>query len=369
MKVSLILACAGSGARAGFNHNKLWEQIDGKSVIDHTISAFRKSNLIDEIIITASEVDFEKMSALYSKDCVIAKGGDTRTQSVKNALDKVTGEIVLIHDGARPFVTQKMISNCIETAKATGSAIPIIPTPNTMVRLSDEDCEYLGKGGIYSIQTPQGFLTKHITNAYARACDKSFNDDGEVYKEFIGKLSFYDGDAKNVKLTYANDFVCQQQIRFGVGFDCHRLVENRKLILGGVTIPHDKGLLGHSDADVLTHAVMDAMLSALSLRDIGYHFSDKDPQYKDADSMKLLDRVIKMLDDKGYKVDSISACIMAEKPKLLTHIPTITSSLATALNLPLDKVGITATTLEGLGFVGREEGICVHANAVVVKHT
>ena len=156
-------------------------------------------------------------------------------------------------------------------------------------------------------------------------------------------------------------------MRIGHGYDVHRLVEDRKLILGGITIPHEKGLLGHSDADVLTHAIMDAILSALAMRDIGYHFSDKDPQYKDVSSMLLLERVLEMIKDKAYKVDSISATIMAEKPKLLNHIPTITQNVAKALLLPQEKVGIGATTLEGLGFVGREEGICVHATAVLIK--
>ncbi|MBR2448548.1 MAG: 2-C-methyl-D-erythritol 2,4-cyclodiphosphate synthase [Clostridia bacterium] len=179
-----------------------------------------------------------------------------------------------------------------------------------------------------------------------------------------------DGDAKNVKLTFPQDFDFtdkKQDFRFGTGFDCHKLVEGRKLILGGITVPHDKGLLGHSDADVLTHAIMDAILSSLSMRDIGYHFSDKDPAYKDADSMKLLEKVLKMVNEKGYRVHNVSATIMAEKPKLLKIIPEITINLASALSLPQENVGIGATTLEGLGFVGREEGICVHATATVVN--
>ena len=154
-------------------------------------------------------------------------------------------------------------------------------------------------------------------------------------------------------------------IRIGHGYDVHKLVEGRRLVLGGVEIPYEKGLLGHSDADVLAHAVADALLGALALPDIGRRFPDKDPKYKDADSMKLLEKVLKMIDDRGYTVYSVSATVMAEKPKLLKHIPAITDSLAAALNLPTEKVGIGATTLEGLGFVGREEGICVHATAVV----
>ena len=150
-------------------------------------------------------------------------------------------------------------------------------------------------------------------------------------------------------------------IKIGIGFDVHKLVENRKLILGGVEIESEKGLLGHSDADVLTHAVMDALLSSASLQDIGYHFSDKKAEFKDISSMVLLERVMKMLSDKGIKPTFVSAVVMAEKPKLSPYREKIVASLATALNLPIDKVGVTFTTLEGIGTVGREEGIASQA--------
>ncbi len=370
MKVSLILASAGKGERAGFEKNKLLvKDASGTTILQSTLNAFIESGKIDEYVITASKVDFEEIKNLIPDYCKIVIGGNTRTESVKNALSAVSGDIVLIHDGARPFVTQKVISDCIEKATEYGGAIPVIPCRNTIVKTNGETVkDYLGKNELYSVQTPQGFKTNLILNAYARAGDKVFNDDGEVYKEFIGELATFDGDAKNVKLTFKKDFdFIASEHRFGTGFDCHRLVENRKLILGGVVIPHDKGLLGHSDADVLTHAVMDAILSASANRDIGYHFSDKDPAYKDADSIKLLEKVIEMTVNLGYRVDSVSASIMAEKPKLLKHIPIITENLAKALNLPLNKVGISATTLEGLGFVGREEGICVHATATLTN--
>ncbi len=368
MKVSLILTCAGKGARAGFDKNKLLvKNADGKTYLELAFSAFLNSGKIDEFIVTASQDDYAQIVSLLPNYCNVVLGGATRTESVKNALKEVTGDIVLIHDGARPFVTDKIICDCIETATERGGAIPVIPCRDTIVKSKGKTAEqYLGKGELYSVQTPQGFKTELIKKAYSLAKDKVFNDDGEVYKEFIGELSTFDGDNKNIKLTFKDDFN-SSVYRFGAGFDCHRLVEGRKLILGGVTIPHDKGLLGHSDADVLAHAIMDAILSASANRDIGYHFSDKDPAYKNADSMKLLERVIEMTANLGYKVDSVSAVIMAEKPKLLNHIPTITENLATALNLPLDKVGISATTLEGLGFVGREEGICVHSTATLIS--
>ena len=155
--------------------------------------------------------------------------------------------------------------------------------------------------------------------------------------------------------------------RIGYGEDIHELVENRKLILGGITIPHDKGLLGHSDADVLTHAIMDAVLSACAMRDIGYHFPDTDQAYKGADSIELLKKVMQIIGEKGFSITSIGASIMAEKPKLLKFIPIIAKNLANALDIKVEDVGLGATTLEGLGFVGREEGISVHANVTVKK--
>ncbi len=372
MKVSLILACAGKGVRAGFDKNKLLIELNGTPCFMRTFETFYNSGLVDQFILTASENDFDFIKSAVDGKAIVVKGGATRTESVKNALNVVTGDVVLIHDGARPFVTDKIIKDCIDTAIKFGSAIPAVPTRNTVMRKSGNIVDsYIGKNGLYSVQTPQGFNTKQIIDAYARAEDKVYNDDGEVYKEYVGEVHVFDGDAKNVKLTFPEDFSfvdSKPDYRFGTGFDCHKLVENRKLILGGVEIAHEKGLLGHSDADVLTHAIMDAILSSLSMRDIGYHFSDKDPKYKDANSIELLKKVIEIVKQKGFCVHNVSATIMAEKPKLINYIPVITENLASTLSIPIDSVGIGATTLEGLGFVGREEGICVHATATTIKY-
>ena len=368
MKVSLILACAGKGERVTRDKNKLLIPVDGTTCLERSLDAFRDCGL-NNIIITASKNDFKEIAKLAGEKAKVVLGGETRTQSVKNALAVVDDGIVLIHDGARPFVSTRVIKNCIESVLKHGSAITVYPSRDTILSAKEDYvAEYLGKDGLYSVQTPQGFFVKDIKKAYELAGEQIFNDDGEVYAKFIGAPHVVLGSSDNVKITYPEDMKLlekEKPPRFGVGFDCHKLVENRKLILGGIEVPHDKGLLGHSDADVLTHAIMDAILSALSLRDIGYHFSDKDPQYKDADSMKLLDKVLEMIKEKGYKVDSVSATVMAEKPKLLNYVPIITKKLADALTIPEDKVGIGATTLEGLGFVGREEGICVHATAVL----
>ncbi len=366
---SLIIAAAGKGERAKQNKNKLLVPVLGKTCLERTLSVFCNTNFFDQIIIVCSKDDKKEISALLNdKDVTLVLGGDTRTQSVKNALKKVDTELVLIHDGARPFVSKEIITDCLDTTIKYGSAITAIASRDTMFEVKDGVVtDYLGKDKLYSVQTPQGFNSANIKRAYACAGEETFNDDGEVYKKFIGDVYLSKGDEKNIKITYPEDMLKlgNKEVKIGCGFDCHKLVENRKLVLGGIEIEHTKGLLGHSDADVLTHAIMDAILSALSLRDIGYHFPDADQKYKDADSIKLLEHVLTLIKEKGYKVGNISAVIMAEKPKLKNHIPTITQNLANVLDVTVDCVGITATTLEGLGFVGREEGICVQATALL----
>lgn len=366
MKTSVIITCAGQGLRAGFGKNKLLVKVDGLTTVERVFNSFKNCSGIDQIVLTVHKNDYDEIKGIVGDNAEIVIGGDTRTQSVKNALEKVSGDIVLIHDGARPYLSNDLINKCIESVKTFGSGIATVNCRDSVCKVSNGEIdEYVDRNTLSLLQTPQAFYTKDIIKAYELAGEETFTDDSQVYKKFIAPPHVVDGEHSNLKLTFKEDFTSKPDLRFGVGFDCHRLVENRKLILGGIEIPHDKGLLGHSDADVLTHAIMDAILSGLSLRDIGYHFPPTDEKYKDADSMKLLDHVLSLIYNNGYRVKSVSAVIMAEKPKLLKHIPTITKNLATALALPKKDVGLTATTLEGLGFVGREEGICVHANVIL----
>lgn len=401
--VSLIIAAAGKGERAGFEKNKLlFKGADGKTVLERTLFAFVKSGIIDEYVVAVSEKDEAEISAILPREVKIVLGGKTRSASVKNALAAVTGDIVLIHDGARPFVSAEIIENCAKSADKFGSGIVAEESRNTVCRAENgEIAEYLGKSGLYSVQTPQGFKTELIKKAFAAAGEENFNDDGEVYAKFIAPPRLVKGSTENVKLTFKEDFKntadgaeycgadCRGGVfggatgsgahtaanasssageyRFGTGFDCHKLVTGRKLILGGIEIPHDKGLLGHSDADVLSHAITDAIFAAAAMRDIGYHFPDTDPAYEGANSIELLKTALKIVGEKGFSVTSVSATIMAEKPKLLKFIPEITENLAVALGIPAEKAGIAATTLEGLGFVGREEGICVSATATLIN--
>ncbi len=364
--ISLIITAAGKGSRTGLDYNKMLYKIEGVTVLEKVFNVFKNTALFDEYIVTANNDDALEYRNILPPYVKIVIGGDTRTESVHNAIKQVKSKYVLIHDGARPFVSQELIKRVVDSVIEKGTGIAAVPSVNTLCKAYDGKIEnVLGKDGYYQVQTPQGFITEEIAWAFDKITSEVFPDESSLYLKYIGTPHLVLGEESNVKLTYKEDFM--PDYRFGVGYDTHQLVENRKLILGGVEIPHDKGLLGHSDADVLTHAIMDAMLSALSLRDIGYHFPDSDGKYKDVSSILLLKKVIALIDEKGYKVKNVSATILAQKPKLLGHIPTISENLAKELGISVNDVGIGATTTEKLGFIGREEGIAVHANVLLIK--
>lgn len=389
-KVTAIIAAAGCGLRSGLEENKIFARIHGEPMILKTVKAFDSVKTIDEIVIVhaAGEKDDIKkiLDGETEKPVKYVEGGNTRFLSVKNALFTISDGVVAVHDGARPFVSPETIGECVKSALTYGSGVAVTP-------LTDTVAETDGKGNViasarknrFAAATPQAFDAESLKRAYALAGDgEDFTDDAGVYCAFIGKCKLVLCGEKNTKLTYPEDFEnaaenplkrqtfftkndLNDSVAAGTGFDLHRLVKGRKLILGGVEIPSEKGLLGHSDADVLTHAVADALLSSAALRDIGYHFPDTDPLYEGVSSLKLLEKVLLLLREKGYSPISVSAVIMAQKPKLSPYISAITESLSKVLSLPYDKVGLTATTLEGLGIAGREEGIACQAFCLVRK--
>ncbi len=370
MNVSIIIVAAGSGSRAKLNKNKVLFEIDGQTVLEKTVRQFLHIENISEIIVTASTNDlqiFKDILLPLSDKITVCLGGATRTESVKNALEFAYGDIVLIHDGARPFVSKKLINSVIDCAIKFGSAIPTLEMCETL-GFGDDLIERVERQNFYSIQTPQGFNTCEIKKAYSKITNETFTDDSGVYCKFIAPCHRVQGEKKNIKLTYPEDFE-DNKIRIGTGFDLHRLVEGRKLILGGVEIPHYKGLLGHSDADVVTHAVMDAILSAAALRDIGYYFPDTDPQYEGISSILLLEKVMALVAEKGYKVSNLSITIMAEKPKLMKYVPELSTNLAKVIHISTENLGITCTTLEGLGIIGEEMAIATRAYVALQKIT
>lgn len=373
MKVNVIIPCGGSGSRTGLNFNKLLAKIGTKSVIYQTVSKFFWLEQVHKIILPVREADkiyFENELKDFCGKVIFCDGGETRTQSVKNALSLANDcDIISIHDGARPYVTAQIILDSFDKAYNFGSGISGYPSTDTIAMADNKQItNVFDRSKIFNLQTPQSFCAEQIKKAYGLIDEtQQFTDDSGVYAKYIGSCHISIGSPANKKLTYLEDFLTYQNCYIGVGYDTHQLVEGRDLILGGIKIEHSKGLLGHSDADVLTHAIMDAIFGACNERDIGYHFPDTDPKYKGISSIKLLKECLKIIRNKGFEVHNINAVLMCQKPKLAKIIPTIAQNLADVIGIPTENISISATTTEGLGFVGREEGIAVHSGCICYK--
>lgn len=375
-KVSVIICAAGRGERAGFNKNKLLAPLYGAPAIYHTLQKFDMEE-IDEVITAASADDFTEICAIcksFGSKFNVIKGGKTRTESVKKALKEVTGEIVLIHDGARPFATKKLILSCIDGVKKFGSAVAAVGVTDTVV------CSRLGliaerpeRSETYRVQTPQGFYTEDIRQAYNAAGDKVYTDDSAVYGEFIAPARLIDGEESNMKLTFKEDFdrtlpPLPVNGITGFGVDVHAFGKKQDFVkLCGVKIQSDTGLIAHSDGDAPLHAATDAVLSAAGLKDIGHFFPDGDPKLKDADSAKIFKKAVRLAADKGYKVCALSIAIQAEKPRLAPHIDEMVENLARITGAKQENIAVSAGTCEGLGFVGAGLGICAYAVATLTK--
>ena len=366
MSVCAIICAAGKGSRAGFDENKLLIPYDGSTVLEKTLTAFDYP-AIDEILVTASVQDFDRITALctpFARTRVVI-GGESRTHSVYNALKEASSDIVLIHDGARPFVTRKMIDGCIDSVKAYGSGICAVECRDTIAVTEDGKIVTVpARDTLRQIQTPQGFYLKDIVGAYEKAfaeSNPSYTDDSSVYAKYCGSPHLCEGDRENVKVTYAEDFK-DSFARCGFGVDTHAFgKEQDYIVLAGVKVPSQSGLIAHSDGDVLVHAVMDAMLSAAGLKDIGHYFPDTDETWKGASSMAMLGMVKALLAEEGFAVKNLSVAIQAERPRLAKYIDSMKENLALTLGIDASRVGISAGTNEGLGYVGEGKGITVNA--------
>lgn len=371
--VCALVCAAGSGSRAGFEKNKLLTPWNGSTALEKTLSAFDFS-AIDEIVVTASEKDFDEISALcekYPRTSVVL-GGKTRLHSVHAALQTVKSDIVLVHDGARPFVSREIIEVCINSVKTQGSGVCAIECTDTVAYVLDNKVASVPqRSHLKQLQTPQGFFTENIRFAYERAMATGrtdFTDDSSVFVNFCGEPHICVGSRENVKLTYAEDFT-DRAARVGFGVDTHAFgKEQDYIVLAGVKIPSASGLIAHSDGDVLIHAVMDALLSAAGLKDIGHHFPDTDEKWKGASSMEMLTLVHGMLLEQNLQVQNLSIAIQAERPKLAPYIDEMKNALSSVLKIDPTRIGISAGTNEGLGYIGEGKGITVNAYALL-SHT
>ena len=270
-----------------------------------------------------------------------------------------------------------MIDATLDSARACGSGVISTPVVDTIKQIGkDGRVSSLDRGTLRAVQTPQSFDYQSILKAHlqARADQLAVTDDAMLYEHYYGdvRLVTTDDAAENIKLTMKKDFETLEasrisDTRVGQGYDAHRLAEGRRLVLCGVEIPHSRGLDGHSDADVAVHALMDALLGALGLGDIGRHFPDSDPRYKDADSMKLLETVMAMIKARGYRVGNADVTIVAQRPKLVAYMARMRTNIANGLEIDVDRVNVKATTTERMGFEGEEQGISAQAMVLLIK--
>ena len=384
MQVSAVLVAAGSSTRMGFD--KLSFDLGGETVLRRSIRAFEQCPLVDEIVLVAGKN--RAYVEAQAKDCRkpvrVVQGGATRAESAKNGVLAARGAFVAVHDAARPFVSEAVIADAIAAAKRCGAAAPAVPVKDTVKRAVRGDGKTVpadcrvedtpDRSTLYAVQTPQCFdraAYLSALDALDEAKARLVTDDCNLFELTGHPVQLTQGDYANLKITTREDLPRPEKeentMRIGHGYDVHRLVEGRKLILGGVEIPYEKGLLGHSDADVLAHAVMDAVLGAAALGDIGKHFPDTAAEYAGADSLVLARRVNEILHENGWKIENIDSTILCQKPKLAPHIPAMREKLAEAFGLPVDAVSVKATTEEHLGFTGEGLGIAAHAVALIEK--
>ena len=379
MSVWAVVVAAGKGERSGLEQNKVFFSWRGETVLGRSLDALESSGVLDGIVLVISESDRDLYERMVWREGAhplvkqIAFGGETRRDSVYNGLRALpeNAEIVAVHDAARPFVTAEIVRATVESAREYGSGVIATPVTDTIKQIHpDGSVSTLDRSALRAVQTPQTFHAKDLIAAHERAQkdDLPATDDAALYEHYYGsvRLVTVPGAEANVKLTNPQDFRDTQcAVRIGSGYDAHRLKEGRRLVLCGVEIPHDRGLDGHSDADVAVHALMDALLGALGEGDIGRHFPDSDPKYKGISSMKLLENVMQIVGDRGYAVGNADVTIVAQKPKLADFMNQMRENLIAALECP--NVNVKATTTERMGFEGEEIGISAQAVALLTR--
>ncbi len=380
MSAWAVIAAAGDGTRMGAGRSKTLTGILGEPAICRAVRAFRDSC---EGIVLAVRADEQALfeEALGREGLRADRycpGGKDRRGSVANALRELPADcdIVLIHDGARPLVSAELIRRVIRSAEEFGSGVPALPVTDTVKEVDalGRAVRTVDRARLRTVQTPQAFRRGLLQEAYAREAGRDVTDDAGLLEAQGIPVHLVEGDADNIKLTVPGDLAAAERIagpacvpRVGTGYDAHRLVPGRPLILGGVRVPFDKGLLGHSDADVAVHALIDALLGACALGDIGTHFPDSDETYRGVSSLELLRKTRDILAAKGFRPCGADITIVAQRPRLSEQVPRMRLNIASALSLSPDLLSVKATTTEGMGFEGRGEGIGAHAVATVLK--
>ena len=389
MFVSAIIAAGGRGERLGGDVHKQLRLIGGRSLLERSIAPFDASDRIDEIIVVLPpELMTTSASSLQSirTSLRVVPGGIRRQDSVASGLDAITptSDVVVVHDAARPFCTTTLLEAVIEAASESGAAVAALSTRDTVKEGRLEDGvsvvrATLARERIFLAQTPQAFRIGIFREAVAHGRDGLEATDEATLAEQAGhRVRLVEGDPRNIKITTEADLTLARQLmaddvgttrvmsRVGLGYDVHRLVDGRRLVLGGVHVPGARGLLGHSDADAVCHAVADALLGAANAGDIGRHFQDDDERWKDASSIKLLRQVAGIIRARGFDINNVDVVVVAEWPNIRRIADEMQRRLADALMITPDQIAVKGKSNEGVGEVGRGEAIVVHAIASLV---
>jgi 2-C-methyl-D-erythritol 4-phosphate cytidylyltransferase/2-C-methyl-D-erythritol 2,4-cyclodiphosphate synthase len=383
MFVTAIIAAGGQGRRVGGERPKQLLTIGRSTLLERSVEIFLAHPSIDEVVV-ALPPDLLQAPPPYlcggSKPLRLVAGGVRRQDSVSNAFHAAAAEsdVILVHDAARPFVTANLIGRTIDAAARHGAAIAAFEVQDTVKRVRQSDgvrviAETIPRESIFLAQTPQGFRREVLAAAVALGQSGIEATDEAALAERAGyPVHIVEGEANNLKITTPQDLEAARRRaqpartgRVGIGYDLHRLVEGRPLVLGGVTVPSDRGAAGHSDADVICHAITDAVLGAASLGDIGLHFPDSDPRWKGANSLELLRSAVGMAAEHGFEMGNVDVNVQLETPKLRKYIDRIRESIAAAVGLDVGRVSVKAKTNEGVDAVGRGEAIAAHAVAIL----
>ena len=383
MYVTAIIAAGGRGARFGDARPKQLLLLGGQPILRRSVDAFVSNAHVTDIVVALPRelaADPPEYLRASVKSITVLDGGERRQDSVARAFARVPArtDVVVIHDAARPLVSAAVIDRTIEAAARHGAAITALAATDTVKR-GDAGRVIVGtlpRDEIFLAQTPQAFRTNVLRDALALAgTGVEATDEAMLAEEAGHRVHLVDGDPRNLKITTPEDLEIAERliasrnavIRIGNGYDLHRLVAGRPLILGGVTIPFDKGLDGHSDADAVCHAVTDAVLGAAGAGGIGRHFPDTDPAWKDANSVSLLKRAVEMVTKAGFHVVNVDVVVIAQKPKLAPYVDAMRASLGRALGIEGDRVSVKGKTNEGVGSIGAGESIAVHAVALIAR--
>ena len=379
MTVTALIVAAGSGSRMGGELPKQYRPIAGKAVLAHAVDALTSHPRIDAVRVVIRDGQQEAaLEALGGRDVgQLIVGGETRQESVRRGLEALAvqgaPDLVLIHDAARPFCPLNVIDRLLKALEHNSAAVPALPAADTLMRGKGRHLgDTVDRTHLNRIQTPQAFHFQRILDAHQAKASESFTDDATLARAALVGVVRVEGDEALSKITLIGDFARAEErlrtrlvSRTGMGFDVHSFAGEGPIQMGGVQVPHDKGLAGHSDADVVLHAITDALLGAAGEGDIGQHFPPSDPQWKGASSDRFLVHAADLIRNRGGVIDHIDCTVICETPKVGPHRDAMRSRIADILQLKPAQVSIKATTTERLGFAGRGEGVAAQAVATI----